>query len=83
MNGVKNMNFDVLYRDTLKPVNLNDFFELCKEHNLMVYDLSGFMLDESGYLYLSDDCGNYVCLPMDEKYIIRVYINGTVYDVLY
>ena len=51
------MNFDVLYRDTLKPVNLNDFFELCKEH--------------------------YTCLPMDEKYIIRVYINGTVYDVLY
>ena len=34
-----------------------------------------------GYLYLSDDCGNYTCLPMDEKYIIRVYINGTVYDV--
>ena len=77
------MNFDVLYRDTLKPVNLNDFFELCKEHNLMEYDLNGFMLDESGYLYLSDDCGNYFVLPMDEKYIIRVYINGTVYDVLY
>lgn len=58
-------------------------FELCKELNLMEYDLNDFILDESGYLFLADNCGNYICIPMDEKYIIRLNINGSVQDVLY
>ena len=42
--------------------------------NLCYTDVSGFMLDEDGILYLADDCNNIAACPND-RFKITIFIN--------
>ena len=66
------MSFQVLDKNTMKEVSLDDFVELARNNGLMEFDLDGFALQEDGTLLLCDECGRFTYIPREEKYIIRV-----------
>lgn len=51
----------------------------------MSADLSEFMLTENGILVLSDDCGNYMQIPKERKYIIDICLEtqGSILKIVY
>jgi hypothetical protein len=46
-----------------------DYKKIAREEewakHLIYCDISGFLIDEDGNLYLSDDCDNVACCPAD------------------
>ena len=66
------MRFQVLDKNTMKEVSLDDFVELADNAGLMAFDLDGFALHEDGTLILCDECGRFTYVPREDKYIVRV-----------
>lgn len=56
----------------MNEVKLDDFMELASSNNLMELDLDGFALTEDNTLLLCGECGRFIYVPRENKYIIRV-----------
>lgn len=79
------MEFTVYKKSDGHPVSLDEFVDFAEENGLMGCDLEEFMLTESGTLVLADDCGNYMQIPKEGKYIIDICIEtqDTIVKIVY
>lgn len=79
------MEFTVYKKTDGYPVSLDEFVEVAKENGLMGCDLDKFMLTDSGTLVLADDCGNYMQIPREGKYLIDICLEtqGTIVKIVY
>lgn len=79
------MEFTIYKKSDGYPVNLDEFVDVAEQHGLMYADLGEFMLTENGTLVLSDNCGNYMPIMKEGKYIIDICLEaqGTIVKILY
>lgn len=77
------MSFQVLDKETMKEVNLDDFAELIRNSGLIEFDIEGFAIQEDGTLLLCDECGRFTYVPREGKYIIRIKERLGIYDYEY
>lgn len=79
------MEFTVYKKSDGYPVSLDEFVDVAEENGLVGCDMGEFMLTESGTLVFADDCGNYMQIPREGKYIIDICIEtqGTIVKIVY
>lgn len=79
------MKFTIYKKSDGFPVLLDEFVDLAEKNGLLSADLSEFMLTENGILVLSDDCGNYMQIPKERKYIIDICLEtqGSILKIVY
>lgn len=74
------MTFNVYDKQTMLPIDVNEFMDEAADHGLNADGLVKFMLTEYGELAIADDCGNYMEIQAEGKYDIDISIKkqGTV-----
>lgn len=79
------MEFTVYKKSDGHPVSLDEFVGVAETNGLVGGDLEEFMLTENGTLVLADDCGNYLPIAKEGKYIIDICLEtqGTIVKVVY
>lgn len=82
-NIVPSMEFTVKYKETGRPVNLEEIAEEEWAKNLIQCDLEGFLIGEDGQLILADECGNFTYVPKEEKYLITLFAGTDVYEIVW
>lgn len=79
--SISGIEFSVKYKETGIPVNIDDIAEEEWAKNLIQCDMEGVFIGEDGQLILADECGNFVYVPREGKYIITVFVGTNIYEM--
>ena len=66
--------FEVIDRKTKKEVDIADILKERWAKCLCYTDIDGFYLSPDGHLILADECGKFVFVPSEDRYLITVHV---------
>lgn len=75
--------FEVIDRKTRKEVDIADILKERWAKCLCYTDIDGFYLSPDGHLILADECGKFVFVPSEDRYLITVHVGQKTYKIKY